>query len=635
MLPWGQLPQNVYGQTGQQMHPKQYANGNHSQPTSPHVVSPSVKRPNSGNMQPVLRRSTSLSNSFSNVSSPKASDVKTTPNSSVAKRHSGNSVSNALELMSDEDVDKTAKKMQEKLDAQTKAKAAEEEKTHIKTRVGAKVGVDRGFPEGRYVIRKLLGKGVYGKVFECVDKKYDDSLVAVKIVRDEALFRMAGQNEIKVLKKLEGKCGVLRLCRDFIHLNHVCISVDLYGESLAQKLDRVGSFTTEQVADVGLQLLHAINHMHKCGIVHTDLKTENVLVYHRPDPSTGIENDEAHFPLSVRVVDLGSATFEDAWHQPLIGTNEYRAPESVLQTGWSHEVDVWGIGCVLAELATGRKLFGDELSDQVHLLLMERCLEKDLPENLLRKSWTKGVTKKSNILQIQGGANNKIRVNRVVVDVLQERKMRAAYVLSQAVTDATLMEVLKKLLEFDPLKRAKAGPLRSHPFFNRARFDKSDINIHTAYPPILPPDDPRVPTPMLQPMRGQIDHTEIPAMQSDSTLRALQGLSLLSQSHSNPPDVNITPPPSSTMRPSHLADLLHMSPLMAPIDGKMPAMHTKAAEVPRRSTAISLDVTSHASAISQQPTCNVLGLVRPHIVTMSNSTKPHPSTPAQWLPLPT
>jgi len=41
-----------------------------------------------------------------------------------------------------------------------------------------------------------------------------------------------------------------------------------------------------------------------------------------------------------------------------------------------------------------------QLSDQVHLLLMERCLEKDLPENLLRKSWTKGVTKKSKILQV-------------------------------------------------------------------------------------------------------------------------------------------------------------------------------------------------------------------------------------------
>ena len=130
----------------------------------------------------------------------------------------------------------------------------------------------------------------------------------------------------------------------------------------------------DQVSDVGLQLLHGIQHMHKCGIVHTDLKTENVLVYHRPDPSTGLENDDVTYPLSVRIVDLGSATFEDKWHQPLIGTNEYRAPESILQTGsWSYEVDVWGVGCILGELAVGKKLFGDQLSDSVHLLLMERC----------------------------------------------------------------------------------------------------------------------------------------------------------------------------------------------------------------------------------------------------------------------
>lgn len=144
-----------------------------------------------------------------------------------------------------------------------------------------------------------LNTGVYGKVFECSDIKYDGSLVAVKIVRDEPLFRQAALNEIKVLKKLNGHCGVLRLCRDFTHLNHVCISVDLYGESLSQKLKRVGKLSLDQVADVGLQLFHGINHMHNCNIVHTDLKTENILVYHRPDPSTGIENDDPKYPLSV------------------------------------------------------------------------------------------------------------------------------------------------------------------------------------------------------------------------------------------------------------------------------------------------------------------------------------------------
>ena len=67
-------------------------------------------------------------------------------------------------------------------------------------------------------------------------------------------------------------------------------------------MKRLGSLTIEQVADVGLQLLHGINHMHKCGITHTDLKTDNVIVYHRPDPATGLENDDPTYPLSVRII---------------------------------------------------------------------------------------------------------------------------------------------------------------------------------------------------------------------------------------------------------------------------------------------------------------------------------------------
>lgn len=212
------------------------------------------------------------------------------------------------------DAETEVRRLEEQLDEAKRARQAEEEKTHIQTRTGAKIG-------GRYVVRKLLGKGVYGKVFECSDSKYD-CLVAVKVVRNLPEYRQAGLNEVKVLRTLRGDCGVLRLCRDFTHLNHVCISVDLYGESVAQKLDRVGALTTEQVADVGLQLLHGIQHMHRNGIVHTDLKTDNVLVYHRADESTADEIDDPTFPLAVRIVDLGSAAFESNWHPPVIGTAE-------------------------------------------------------------------------------------------------------------------------------------------------------------------------------------------------------------------------------------------------------------------------------------------------------------------------
>lgn len=69
---------------------------------------------------------------------------------------------------SDEKYEEAARKMEEKMTAAIKAKEAEEEKTHIQTRIGARVGVDRGFPEGRYTVHKLLGKGMCVGVLVCV-----------------------------------------------------------------------------------------------------------------------------------------------------------------------------------------------------------------------------------------------------------------------------------------------------------------------------------------------------------------------------------------------------------------------------------------------------------------------------------
>ena len=356
------------------------------------------------------------------------------------------------------------------------AAMAEEEKTHVQVRAGSKVGADQYFPQGRYIIRKQLGRGVYGKVFECEDLKYKHSgelgVVAVKIVRDAPEFQKAALNEIRALRKLGGKCGVVRLCRDFIHLNHICISLDLHGETLTQKLKRVGRLSLEQVADVGLQLLHGINHMHNCGIIHTDMKTENVLVYHR---STDPSSDSLHYSLVVRIADLGSAAFDTGRKQPIVGTCEYRAPECVLYNGWSYEIDTWGVGCILAELAAGMKVFGEHLTENVHLLLMQRCLGRQIPERMLYQAWSQKSSKwsvhKSKTLVLDE-TGRKVRINPVAADSLQESKLRGGFVLRKIISDMQLLDVFDKIFEFDPAMRSSPGPLRSHTFFARARFDR-------------------------------------------------------------------------------------------------------------------------------------------------------------------
>ena len=59
----------------------------------------------------------------------------------------------------------------------------------------------------------------------------------------------------------------------------------------------------------------------------------------------------------IRVIDFGSATFDWEHHSTIVSTRHYRAPEVILELGWSQPCDVWSIGCILFELYLGFTLF--------------------------------------------------------------------------------------------------------------------------------------------------------------------------------------------------------------------------------------------------------------------------------------
>jgi len=236
-------------------------------------------------------------------------------------------------------------------------------------------GVDRNmeFPQGRYIISNKLGSGTYGKVLGCVDKKYNLP-VAIKIVRkDPPIYKEAAKKEIAVLRHLAGTHGCLRLLRDFEHDGHLCISMEMYGENLQAYMKRKGQpFNTPAVCNIGLQLMHACEYMHSKQIIHTDLKSENILLAAGPNGS-----------YTIKLVDMGSSLFMSWWHPPIIGTMEYRAPESLLQAGWSAPVDNFAAGCVIAELTSGVYLLPG-LREEEHLKAIESVLEMRIPQNVLQ-----------------------------------------------------------------------------------------------------------------------------------------------------------------------------------------------------------------------------------------------------------
>ena len=126
--------------------------------------------------------------------------------------------------------------------------------------------------------------------------------------------------------------------------------MELSGSNLREVLNKYGlglGLSMEAVKGYSRQLLAGLAHMGRHGVVHADLKPDNILV--SQDLKT------------VKVADLGSAGYEggeDCVPTPYLVSRFYRAPEIVLGMQWGRGVDLWSLGCTAYELATGRVCFG-------------------------------------------------------------------------------------------------------------------------------------------------------------------------------------------------------------------------------------------------------------------------------------
>ena len=138
--------------------------------------------------------------------------------------------------------------------------------------------------------------------------------------------------------------------------------------------------------------------MHDLKLVHTDLKPENILLvgnayqaftYNREIPSSSItqprtaKSRRVLLDTEIRLIDFGSATFEEEYHSSVVSTRHYRAPEIILNLGWSFPCDIWSIGCILVEFFTGDALF--QTHDNLeHLAMMETVCSGKLDAKLVR-----------------------------------------------------------------------------------------------------------------------------------------------------------------------------------------------------------------------------------------------------------
>jgi hypothetical protein len=224
----------------------------------------------------------------------------------------------------------------------------------------------------RYEIVSTLGEGTFGKVAKVRDLTNGGSVAALKIIKNIHKYREAAKLEINVLRKLNAKDPnglylCVRMFDSFNYFGHMCLTFEVLGESVFDflKSNNYVPYPLNQVRHIAYQLCHAVKFMHDNRVTHTDLKPENVLFVTNDwsvEEATWCPNGKRRTvrrmrDTRVKLIDFGSATFEWEHHSSVVSTRHYRAPEVILELGWSHPCDVWSIGCIIFELHQVKTLF--------------------------------------------------------------------------------------------------------------------------------------------------------------------------------------------------------------------------------------------------------------------------------------
>ncbi|XP_077569204.1 homeodomain-interacting protein kinase 3-like [Stigmatopora nigra] len=203
---------------------------------------------------------------------------------------------------------------------------------------------------GFYHIHKLLDRGTSSHVFKCKNLATAKD-VALKVHKNYALF----ENEInmqEIVSVLDpDKKSIVEFIETFTFNGHPCLVFELLDTSLfSMVLDKKWkTFSPSDIRPVAQQLLTAFDALKSIGVIHTDLKSDNIMLV-----------NHTAAPFRVKLIDFGlSIITEDA---PLsygvaLQPMGNRAPEVALGLPFSEAIDMWSLGCVLSFLYLGNYLF--------------------------------------------------------------------------------------------------------------------------------------------------------------------------------------------------------------------------------------------------------------------------------------
>ncbi|KAK6909415.1 hypothetical protein I203_103433 [Kwoniella mangroviensis CBS 8507] len=295
----------------------------------------------------------------------------------------------------------------------------------------------------RWKLIRPLGQGAYGLVINVQDT-YSGEPVAVKCITrvfDKIILARRALREITLLRHFGGHenlTGLIDLDNVWEGYNEIYLYMEPMEADLHQIVRSGQALSNSHIQYFLYQLLRGMKYIHTANVIHRDLKPGNLLVNSDCElkicdfglargfkPVTGEEDQNAECKLT-----------------EYVATRWYRAPEIMLSNKrYTTAIDVWSIGCILAELLGGKPLFkGKDYVDQLNLILGVLGTPDD--ETLARVSSEKALAYIRTL-------PHSSRVE--FVDLFPE-------------ADPDALDLLSKLLAFDPSQRIDVTQALSHPY---------------------------------------------------------------------------------------------------------------------------------------------------------------------------
>ncbi|KAI9021427.1 kinase-like domain-containing protein [Phycomyces nitens] len=337
--------------------------------------------------------------------------------------------------------------------------------------------------EHGYRVIDLLGQGTFGQVVKC-ERLQTNELFSVKVIKNKAAYLAQSSMEVEILKQLKQRISpddqhsILKFQESFTHKNHLCLVFELLSVNLYELIKQNGfkGLSIDLVRVITAQLLDTLTLLRQAKIIHCDLKPENILLKRVDSPA-------------IKIIDFGSACHDANKMYTYIQSRFYRSPEVLLGTPYTYSIDMWSLGCVVAELFLGIPLFpgSSEYNQLTRITEMlgyppstmigkarnpfrffnkrdrvnghpeytmktrEQFTQEQRKSEMCNKQYFPHKTLEDLILNFKGIA----RPN----PAMSNEQIRLDLVKRHA-----LIDFLKKILEIDPEKRLLPQEARMHPF---------------------------------------------------------------------------------------------------------------------------------------------------------------------------